>query len=292
MQVIIRPAQPDEQVEEILVPATRLPTSLKVLIITQPILFKGLGVILRSAFPDVVLTCVEPQAFDLRVQRRQHFLEMNDITIIDSDQLEIQIFEDMGHTTVQRLGNIILMVSHPTEEVLFQALKYGTKALVSALIEPDQLLVTIHAVMEGQWMITEDILQDRRLNPKRSAPSPKQPESKSPHRVSARAKRVVPWPPIPAQVALTNREREILQELACGKSNREIARKHEISFHTLKNILYDLYQKLEANNRCSAVINAIRAKLIPLPTEQKENHVKRGRDDNSSRIPRRAHFTP
>jgi two-component system nitrate/nitrite response regulator NarL len=53
----------------------------------------------------------------------------------------------------------------------------------------------------------------------------------------------------PAGVGLTPREKEILQEVAQGHTNREVAANMGLSEHTVKNHLKNILQKLHLDNR-------------------------------------------
>ncbi len=63
---------------------------------------------------------------------------------------------------------------------------------------------------------------------------------------------------------LTAREREVLELLGRGLSNRLIARELHISEHTVKFHISSLYAKLEVNNRTEAVSQGARHGLISL----------------------------
>ncbi len=63
---------------------------------------------------------------------------------------------------------------------------------------------------------------------------------------------------------LTAREREVLELLARGLSNRLIARELHISEHTVKFHISSLYAKLGVNNRAEAVSRGARHGLISL----------------------------
>ncbi|MBV8086027.1 MAG: response regulator transcription factor [Chloroflexi bacterium] len=63
---------------------------------------------------------------------------------------------------------------------------------------------------------------------------------------------------------LTSREREVLQLLAEGLSNKLVARRLRISEHTVKFHVSSIYAKLGAANRTEAVSHAARAGLVIL----------------------------
>lgn len=64
--------------------------------------------------------------------------------------------------------------------------------------------------------------------------------------------------------ALTPREREVLELLALGLSNREIAARLNISDHTAKFHVASILGKLGAANRAEAVRRGLRRGLVPL----------------------------
>jgi DNA-binding NarL/FixJ family response regulator len=61
---------------------------------------------------------------------------------------------------------------------------------------------------------------------------------------------------------LSEREREVLQLLATGQSNMEIAKSLFLSEGTVKNYMSAIYSKLGVIDRTQAAILAIRAGLI------------------------------
>ena len=65
------------------------------------------------------------------------------------------------------------------------------------------------------------------------------------------------------QLGITRREREVLGELAAGRSNKEIARNLGLSPNTVKTHIARLYEKLDAARRTDAVLRARELRLIP-----------------------------
>ena len=68
--------------------------------------------------------------------------------------------------------------------------------------------------------------------------------------------------PVPATTPLSRREREILNLMAQGLSNGEIAEVFHLKEKTIKNHITSILRKLEANNRTHAVVLALRHNLI------------------------------
>jgi two-component system response regulator DesR len=68
--------------------------------------------------------------------------------------------------------------------------------------------------------------------------------------------------PAPPSIELTDRERQILDLLAAGWTNREIAVEVHLSPHTVKEHVSTVYRKLNARNRAGAVQRAQRCGLL------------------------------
>lgn len=62
-------------------------------------------------------------------------------------------------------------------------------------------------------------------------------------------------------VRLTRREREIAEQVKCGRNNREIAAALHISEQTVKNQLCAIYEKLGVRNRTELALYAVRHDL-------------------------------
>jgi two-component system response regulator DesR len=61
---------------------------------------------------------------------------------------------------------------------------------------------------------------------------------------------------------LSEREREVLDLIAAGSTNREIAEQLFLSPHTVKEHTSTVYRKLQARNRAEAVQRAQRIGLL------------------------------
>jgi DNA-binding NarL/FixJ family response regulator len=65
-----------------------------------------------------------------------------------------------------------------------------------------------------------------------------------------------------AEALLTQRESEVLKQLAQGATNKEIARTLAMNFKTVKDHVVRIFQKVGATDRTQAALWAVRKKLI------------------------------
>ena len=68
----------------------------------------------------------------------------------------------------------------------------------------------------------------------------------------------------PLDVNLTNREKEVLSHIAKGEDNREIAESMNVSIHTAKIHIRNIFQKLDVKDRTEAVIKAVKHNMIDI----------------------------
>ncbi len=144
-----------------------------------------------------------------------------------------RIKEEMPYVRI-----VILTVSEDDED-LFAALKNGAQGYLLKNIDPEELLASIHQVQRGEAPLAppmaSKILKEFSAPPTRPGP------------------------------ALTQRERQVLEQVARGDANKEIARHLQISENTVKNHLRNILEKLHLQNRVQAVMYALREGLITPP---------------------------
>jgi len=152
-----------------------------------------------------------------------------------------------GFEATRRLKNIlpyvkvVMLTVVEEEEALFEAIKSGAQGYLLKDIEPEDLFVMLKGVMRGEAPISRataaKILGELA---RRSEPAHKeaQPQDK-----------------------LTPREREILEYLAKGSTNKEIGTSLGISENTVKNHLKNILEKLHLRNRVEAAAYFLREGL-------------------------------
>ena len=149
-----------------------------------------------------------------------------------------------------RMGIIILSV-YEDDDQLFQAIKVGAAAYSSKDVNPEDLLYFIREVAKGRYLINEAVLAKpnvatRVLHQFRELAATEEEQT------------ALLFAP------LTSREIEILDCIARGLSNKEIATELNISGQTVKNHITSILSKLQVNDRTMAVIYAIQRGWIKM----------------------------
>lgn len=146
-----------------------------------------------------------------------------------------------------RIG-VIMLTMERQDEYLIEAIKAGAKGYLLKNANSQELIEAIRAVAAGEAQL-DPAMARRVLEEFR--------------RLSQEKRQNI--------VHLTERELEILQLVAQGASNKEIAKKLEISEKTVRNRLSVIFDKLHINNRTEAALYAIREGYASLPSSDKDS---------------------
>ncbi|MFC1907039.1 LuxR C-terminal-related transcriptional regulator [Chloroflexota bacterium] len=173
-----------------------------------------------------------------------------DVALVDIDSSP-----DDGLTIARRIKQrspniaVVVLTSNPNDAQLFEALKAQAAAYLSKETTLDQLVDVIRRVAHGEHHINESLT---------SRPTV---AGKVLHQFQELSRRSEAGafisPPTP-------RETEILNYIAQGRSNKQIAIELSISEQTIKNHVTSILRKLNANARTEAVVVAIKQGLISI----------------------------
>lgn len=151
------------------------------------------------------------------------------------------------------LGVVILSI-HEGDEHAFNALQAGAADYRSKDVNPKELSDVVRRVARGEYVINDVVekpkVASRLLSQFRSLP---QDYSSSPETE------------FPLFQPLSDREIEVLERIAAGGSNKEIADTLGISTQTVKNHISSILRKLSLNDRTQAVLYALRRGWIETP---------------------------
>ena len=138
---------------------------------------------------------------------------------------------------------VIVLSAYDDDEQLFQSIKVGASAYFPKDVHPDDLAEGIRRVGKGEYIINDSLLS----RPLLAARVLQQ------FRQMASGSEVEPF-----FAPLSPREMEILECIAKGSSNKEIARELKISDQTVKNHITSILRKLNVNDRTEAAVYALR----------------------------------
>ncbi|HLG65453.1 MAG TPA: response regulator transcription factor [Ktedonosporobacter sp.] len=209
----------------------------------QPLFREGIRATLERMGDCVILGESTDAAEVLEMARASNpDVALIDAGLITSDPLEIA--RQLRHIA-PRMAIIILTPSED-EERLFQSIKVGAAAYYTRNITPDELAEAVRKVSHGEYLINDDVLSKPQLASR---------VLKSFRELTVEEEdngtRDLYSP-------LSSREVEILDYIARGNSNKEIAKSLKISDQTVKNHITSILKKLSVNDRTAAVVHALR----------------------------------
>ncbi len=128
---------------------------------------------------------------------------------------------------------VIMLTASENEQHVSSALEAGARGYILKGIGATELIRTIHAIHGGEHYVTPQLAARLLSIMKKSPTAP---------------------PAGSALPDLTKREEQILDGVAEGKTNKEIARIHNISEKTVKHYMTNIMHKLQVRNRVEAAL--------------------------------------
>lgn len=164
--------------------------------------------------------------------------------------------------------HVIIVSVYEDDEQLFQAIRVGASAYSCKDVHPSELMRSIHAVANGAYLINERVLARpdvarRVLHQFRELAATEDEQSGM------------------LFAPLTSREIEILDCIARGLSNKEIASELSISSQTVKNHITSILRKLQVNDRTMAVMYAIQKGWIKMGYDESPSNSRERLVDSS-----------
>ncbi|OLC27861.1 MAG: DNA-binding response regulator [Actinobacteria bacterium 13_1_20CM_2_65_11] len=142
---------------------------------------------------------------------------------------------------VAGLARVVILTTYELDEYVFDALAAGASAFLLKSAPPEDLLKAIRVVTSGDALlapsVTRRLIEEFARRPEPAARKATQFET------------------------LTDRERDVLRELARGFTNAEIAARLHVAETTVKTHVAHVLDKLEVRDRVQAVILAYEAGL-------------------------------
>jgi DNA-binding NarL/FixJ family response regulator len=148
---------------------------------------------------------------------------------------------------------IVMLAVEEDEDALFDAIKAGAAAFILKDVGPDDLVTIIRRVHNGEYLINDKVFA--------------KPAVASRVLKEFRELAVYGQEAQPIFAPLSPREVEILDNIAQGMTNKQVAYALSISEQTVKNHMSSILRKLSVNDRTQAVVYAMRQGWIRMPED-------------------------
>ncbi|MBF8267761.1 MAG: chemotaxis protein CheY [Dehalococcoidia bacterium] len=219
--------------------------SLRIMLVDDSPLFrKGLSGLLSSC-PDMEVIGEAGDGLEAMEKAREFLpdLVLMDIYMPRCNGLEATrlIKEEMPSI------KIVMLTVSEDEQHLFETVKAGAEGFVLKNVEPEALLQMLRGLSRGEAPISPSMATKILA------------EFAQPHQTRETGRTS------PATDRLTEREKEVLQLIVEGHSNKEIASLLGVSESTVKNRLRNIMDKLHVYNRIQAAIRAFQRREISSP---------------------------
>ncbi len=215
-----------------------LPPKLRVLLVDdQPLFRRALATLISAQFDMTVVGEAESGRDALDKVRALH----PDLVVMDVNMPGTSGVD--GVTAIRGAGiatPIVMLTVSEDDDDLFSAIKAGANGYLLKNVRPEQLFEDLRGVMRGEAPIAPAVA-GKLLEALRTGGIPV--------RGGAAAA---------SDSILTRRESEILQLVANGLSNKEIANELTITEGTVKNHVHNALEKLHLTNRVQAAAYAVR----------------------------------
>ncbi|WP_299168058.1 response regulator transcription factor [uncultured Arthrobacter sp.] len=190
-------------------------------------------------------------------QEAVDFVAANDVDIILMD-VQMPVLDGIRATeqiTAAGRGKVIILTTFERDDYLFDAIRGGASGFLLKNADPEDLVAAVQAVAGGYALLAPEVtlrVIERfadQLGSQAPAQADKQP---SPHQQRQQT----------LLATLTQREKEVLECMASGLSNAELARKLYLAEATVKSHVSSLLAKIQVRDRVQAVVFAYESGLI------------------------------
>lgn len=198
---------------------------------------QGIRQFLESA-PDIQVVAEAKDGEEAVALIQQH---QPDVTVLDIQMPKLSGIEVARQIRAKRWPvGILILTSYDDDPFISAVLKAGANGYVLKTASPEEIIGAVRDVHQGKSVLDATILP----------------------KVLAQISQARTVPPVEP---LTDRELEILGEVARGLTNKVIGVNLNISDRTVQGHIARIFEKLQVNSRTEAVMRAISLGLLKTP---------------------------
>jgi DNA-binding NarL/FixJ family response regulator len=196
----------------------------------------------KLAYPELAIHSVSHVQEALRELRQQTF----DLALVD-----LGLPDGSGHEVLSALRELqpqsisVVVTIHDDDEHLFPALQAGAFGYLLKEQPQDLLVAQLHRIAQGEPPLSPSIA--RRVIA---------------YFTQAQTRRSQHVQALEDQIALSERENDVLLRVSKGFTLPEIAKQLSISRHTVADHVKQIYRKLGVSSRAEAALEAVRRGMI------------------------------
>lgn len=172
-----------------------------------------------------------------------------DVILLDAVLPELSGLEALRRLRIEwPEAVVVILTSAEDDGELFEAVEAGARGYLSKNLKADEFIAMLRGLERGEAAMT-------RHTTGRLIAAMTHPHRRQGHFTSG----------------LTERELELLQLLAEGRSNKDIALALALSENTVKYHIKNILQKLSVHNRTEAAARAVRTGLVKVNNHSQDN---------------------
>lgn len=138
--------------------------------------------------------------------------------------------------------HVIALTNYDDDEYVFDCLRYGASGYLMKDVSPEDLVKAIKSAVQDESLVDPSVLS----------------------KVLTQFRQLTEDGPNHTHDMLSPREKEVLEALTAGLSNKEIAQKLYIAEKTVKAHFSSIYRKMNVSTRSQAIVVAVKSGLVNL----------------------------
>lgn len=198
----------------------------------------ALSDILKRGGVDVLAAVANPSCVMTRIKEEKPDLLILDLNLGDTNGLNVmRALREEGCDVP-----VLILTMSTSDEDFVEALRMGVRGYLLKDMEPDEVFSSISRAIAGEMVVAPALVfkLTRMLQEDKPGSAPKK----------------------DLLASLTERERQVLEQVARGKSNKAIARSLDISHNTVKLHVRHIMSKLDLSSRVEAVVFSFEHKKV------------------------------
>ena len=210
---------------------------MKLLIVDDhPVFREGLAQTLRQLVPKPEILKASNTEEARRLLATNPDIDLMIVDLLMPDETGIDLLKQISENTL--IVPAVAMSGETNIQLIKSALKFGSLGFISKSSKPDEIQQAVKMILAGRYSLPDDVRRDLQ---------------------ELRDKGV---PPVAKELGITRKQYSVLELMAEGLANRQIAYTLNLTEHTIKSHSQALFSALGVHNRTACVARAQALDLI------------------------------